>query len=853
MKKWQKKSNKEPSKEPQIVFEDAFFFWPAWKRFLYRVLFSAFLYLGLIFSFFLLILQIERWFYLAIISFLFFFFLLIKQGRAELPLSEENLTKPNLNLARFLSPRARDVLLESKDVAINQQMSLEAALLLILLFQEEITEALSFLDIFPTDIEEMKECLQKEKAEKTEEITKQNYKLFLENICCQALIESVNLKRNSITVESLMLALYSFPDSHAFAVFNLFHLEKSDLLTAFEMNRLSREKGIEVLKGLADKEQISFQPKRIKVNRSFTSRPTPVLDFYGVDFTELALKLKIGVMIGHQQEYQSLVDILNRSGKRNVLLIGPAGVGKETIVSYLAFNLVRDKVPSGLRDYRLISLSLSSLFGDIEEPVEVFNRLTKITKELLVNRDIILYLPQFHNYKSLAQKGGYNALDTFQSLINASWVPIIAATTPEDYRRYLEEDSIVKENFEIIKVQALTSEEAITFLAFRSLELQHQTKIKVSFKAIKRAVALAQRFLTTVPLPSSAESLLTEAIEGARRNNKKIVTEQDIVDLVSLKTQIPLDISSAEEKEKLLNLEKLIHEQLINQEEAVQLVASALRQYRAGLSSINKPIAVFLFVGPTGVGKTELAKTLARIYFGSEKTMIRFDMAEYQDKKSIYRFIGSPEGDNAGALTEAVKNNPFSLILLDEFEKAHPDVLNIFLSLFDEGRLTDNLGQTIDFTNTIIIATSNALSDFIKDEIEKGTETQKLSEILKKKLTNFFKPELLNRFTEVVVFKPLTQEHLEEIVKLKLRELANSLMKNKKIKLLFDEEVVAKLAQLGYNPIFGARPLDSVIRHYIKDNLAKAILKEKIGPNSQITFFLENGEFQTKITTASIN
>jgi len=379
------------------------------------------------------------------------------------------------------------------------------------------------------------------------------------------------------------------------------------------------------------------------------------------------------------------------------------------------------------------------------------------------------------------------------------------------------------------------------------LELKRKTKITISFKAIKRAVLLAQRFLTSIPLPSSAESLLTEALEGVRRKGKKIVCEQDVVDLVSSKTQVPLEVSSEQEREKLLNLEKLIHESLINQEEAVSLVSAALRQYRAGLISSKKPISSFLFVGPTGVGKTELAKVLAKIYFGSEETMIRFDMAEYQDRKSIYRFIGDPEGTMSGALTEAVKNNPFSLILLDEFEKAHPDVLNIFLAVFDEGRLTDNLGQVIDFTNTIIIATSNALSDFIKNEIEKGIHSQELSQTLKKKLTNFFKPELLNRFNEVIVFRPLTLENLKEIVKLKLNELSFALLKNKKIELSFDNSVIERLSQLGYNPIFGARPLDSVIRRYIKDNLASSILKKKVGIGAKVHFTLEKNEFKAEI------
>ncbi|MFA7295517.1 MAG: AAA family ATPase, partial [Candidatus Paceibacterota bacterium] len=237
---------------------------------------------------------------------------------------------------------------------------------------------------------------------------------------------------------------------------------------------------------------------------------------------------------------------------------------------------------------------------------------------------------------------------------------------------------------------------------------------------------------------------------------------------------------------------------------------------------------------------------LAKNYYGSEKNMIRFDMAEYQDRKSIFRFIGSPEGEVTGALTEAVKNNPFSLLLLDEFEKAHSDVLNIFLSIFDEGRITDNFGTVIDFTNTIIIATSNALSEFIKEEIEKNVSVEELARKLKDKLTGYFKPELLNRFDEVVVFKPLTKSHLKEIVALKLKALSEELMKNRKIELVFEDEVIEKLATLGYNPIFGARPLDAVIRHFIKEKLAQAILKGETENLSKIKFFLEGKEIKAQ-------
>lgn len=840
-----KKPQKKVEGKKELYFSDIFFSWPAWKRLFYKVILTVFISLGLIFSFSLILFRIEPWQNLGILIMFFFVYVFQKQNFSDLPLTEEYLRKKKINLARFLSPQAKNVLIEAKNISFAFQLDFFHALFYTLLHKREIIDALSILDISSGDIKELMEKIKEEKINR-KEITEKNYQKFLEKIVYLAFFEAKGIKKDCISPESLILALYHVNDSKIADVFNFYRVEKNDLAIAFVLNYLSRIKGIEVVRGLADKKEFDFRLKRIKVNRSFTSRPTPFLDLYGLDFTELALRLKIGIMIGHAQEYQSLLDLLCRQGKRNILLVGPAGVGKDTIVSYLAFNLVRDKTPFKLRDRRLISLSLSSFLEDTKEPLEVYDRLTKITKELLINRDIIIYLPQFHNYKLLAQKGGFTALDIFRSLINSSWVPVIAATTPGDYRRYLESDPIIKENFEIIKVKELSSEESVRFLAYRSLGLQRKTKVKISYKAIKRAVILARRFLTSMPLPSSAESLLTEAIEGVRREGRKIVLEQDIVDLVSLKTQVPLEISSEEERKKLLNLEKLIHERLINQEKAVNLVSAALRQYRAGLTSIKKPIGVFLFVGPTGVGKTQLAKTLAKIYFGSEKTMIRFDMVEYQDRKSINRFIGNPEGTISGSLTEAVKNNPFSLILLDEFEKAHSDVLNIFLPVFDEGRLTDNLGQVIDFTNTIIIATSNALSDFIKDEIEKKVDIDTLSERLKKKLTNYFKPELLNRFNEVVVFRPLTQEHLKEIVKLKLNELTFALSKNKKIELSFDNSVIEQLAKLGYNPIFGARPLDSVIRHYIKDNLASSILKRKIGPNTKVHFVFEKNEFKVK-------
>ena len=824
-----------------FILEDAYLFWSEWKRFIYRIIFQVFIFCGLLVSSLMIVLEVQKYFYLGILLVIFFIFIFIKKNFSDLPLESRYLEKKRVNLALFLSPQAKEILIESRRLALQKKIDFSLACLSVCLTKPEIIASLKYLDITEDKIKEMQDKILSQPASQLEPM-----KDIMLNLVKQAIKEACDLKQSSVNSFNLMLALYDLGDNTVINILDWFDLDKNDLAIALAINLMSRRRNIEPIRGLTDTPESLFKPKKIKVNRSLTSRPTPTLDNFSTDFTELASRLKIGIMIGHLVEYENLITILNRPGSHNVLLVGPAGIGKETIVSYLAYNLVRNNVPNSLRDYRLINLSFASLFKDTKTPFEACNRLTTIIHEVLLNHDIILYLPQLHNYKLLMQEGGMSAFEVLKPLFEAQ-TPIIATTTLEDYHLYLEQDSSINDVFEIIKVNEVCPEEAIKILAFQSIIWHRKTKVQVSYHAIKRAVMLAQRFLTNNPLPSSAESLLTEAIEGARRKKAKFITEQDIVSLVSVKTNIPLEVSPPAERERLLSLEKYIHESFINQEEAVGLVSGALRQYRAGLANPNKPIGVFLFVGPTGVGKTELAKILAKIYFGSEKTMVRFDMSEYQDPRGIFRFIGDPEGTTRGALTEAIKSKPFSLILLDEFEKAHQKVLDLFLPLFDEGRLTDNLGETINFTNTIIIATSNALSDFIKKEIEKGTAFTQLTIQLKQKLTNYFKPELINRFDEVVVFKPLTEENLREIVKLKLNGL-KEVMNNKKIDLNFDESVVNKLAQLGYNPIFGARPLDAVIRHFIKDKLAELILTQELSKGCHIQCTFQDEKFKFLIT-----
>ena len=353
---------------------------------------------------------------------------------------------------------------------------------------------------------------------------------------------------------------------------------------------------------------------------------------------------------------------------------------------------------------------------------------------------------------------------------------------------------------------------------------------------------LAKKYLADKLLPSSAEGLLKSAIVAAEQRGEKVLGP-DLVTLVAeSQVHIPLHEADQGEAEKLLHIEDVVHERLIDQEEAVTAVAEALREYRSGLARQGGPIASFLFVGPTGVGKTELAKILTKIQFGSEKMMVRFDMTEYQDKESFTRFIGSPDGKMSGALTDAIREKPYSLVLLDEFEKAFPDILNLFLQVFDDGRLTDNLGRTIDFTNTIIIATSNAHSDIINEALGKGEGMADIEGYLKSRLSDVFKPELLNRFSKIIVFKNLMPADLQKIVALNLADLA-ALVKAQGIYIDFDPTAILEIVKLGYDPAFGARPLRRMIDEKIKAPLSSAILGKTITKGDRVKLVYENDAF----------
>jgi len=579
------------------------------------------------------------------------------------------------------------------------------------------------------------------------------------------------------------------------------------------------------------------------MNRAWTARPTPTLDRYGEDLTNLAREEQVGFLIGHDKEFEHLLQVLARPGKPNALLVGSVGVGKSTMIAHLAFRIIKDRVPSALFDRRLVELHVSALVGDAS-PEEAAGRMKQVVEEVITAGNVVLSIPNVHELFREARLGGVDPIDILLPVLKSEAVPVIAETYPAEFKRIVEPRSAFMEQFEVVEVPEITPAEATRFLTYTSLLLEQEFGIVITFRAVRRAVELAHRYFRERPLPGSALDLLEQSFAKAADDGAKELTEAHVTAVAERQSKVPIAAAGEDEAKKLLNLEVIIHERLVNQSAAVKAVARALREYRSGLSRQGGPIATFLFVGPTGVGKTELAKILARVQFGASSAMHRFDMSEYQTKDSIMRFIGNPDGSRTGALTDAVRTMPYSLILLDEFEKAHPDILNLFLQVFDDGRLTDSIGRTADFTNTIIIATSNAHSDFIKEEIEKGKRSEDIADELKKKLTTYFRPELINRFSDIIVFRNLNVAEVEKIAGILVNEVTRALREAHGIELDVTKDAVGEIARRGWSPIFGARPLRQAISEHLRGPLAEMILRRELVRGGRYSLTFEGGTFR---------
>ncbi|MHB9019745.1 MAG: AAA family ATPase [Minisyncoccota bacterium] len=835
-------------KKLELYFEDPRLNMSHLGRFLVRLVFYS--NFGILTALCILALTSPiKWiFWLGILLVLFIVDFIMHLGKAERSLRGQLSGK--VNLLKYTAPAAFTILEYGFDRSLLLGGNFYLYVLKKLIERNDIKDGLSRMDVkledFGNKVDEMLEASlaqKKEYGSKTEH--REILRKEIEKILVLALDQAASSGNRYITPKDIFAAL-SYCDSHGvLRVLEFFNIDAGDLENSLIFSNYYKSfKFLRNLPSTLD-EFISFsRPYKVRhrvMNRAWTARPTPFLDQFSVDLTDYALIESIGFLVGHQQEYSRLIDIVSRQSRPNVLLVGDPGVGKGAIVKHLVYEITKDRVPSQLFDKRVIELKVTDLLIGVEQ-TEIQNRVNKVVNEIVSAGNIILYIPEVHNLIKMSGKVGLNAADVFFPSFNSSAFSVIATTIPKELKQMSDEQGQFIEVFETINVPDISIAEAMKLLVYKSLILEKQFKITINFNAIKQAVILSSKYFKDKSLLTSSEELLKESISNVKERGDKVLNGDDILDIAQRKISIPLRQAKELEATKLLNLESIIHEKYIDQEEAVKAVSQALREYRSGLSRKGGPIATFLFVGPTGVGKTELSKILTKIQFGSSNAMIRFDMSEYQDKQSIFKFIGSPDGSMSGNLTDAVMKNPYSLILLDEFEKAHPDILNIFLQVFDDGRLTDNFGKVADFSNTIIIATSNASSNFIKEEIERGKPMIQIRDEVKKKLTEYFKPELINRFSGIIVFKDLSKDDISAIARILLNGLAKDLMDSHGMEIKFTDEAIQKISIWGYDPVFGARPLRGVISDKIRSVLAEKILKNEIKKGGSLLISVKNEE-----------
>lgn len=638
-----------------------------------------------------------------------------------------------------------------------------------------------------------------------------------------------------------------------------------------------------------------------KDNKQKNNSATPLLDKYGRDLNILAQEEKIDPVIGRNREIERVIQILSRRTKNNPILIGEPGVGKTAVTEGLAQRLINGNIPKVLASKRIISLNMASLVAGTKYRGDFEDRLKKIIDEIIENKNIILFIDEMHTLIGTgAAEGSMDAANILKPALSRGEIQVIGATTLKEYKKYIEKDSALERRFQTIMVNEPSAEDAISILKGIRNKYEKFHCAKITDEAIKAAVKISQRYITDRFLPDKAIDLMDEAAAKVRlktvniptnisqleqkiqdlkkakekaidnqyyelaatirdqeiqikeelataktawetQNNAQIaVTEEDIADVATLWTGIPVKRLVAKEADRLLHIEDIIHKRVVGQNEGVNAVAKAIRRARAGLKDPKRPIGSFLFLGPTGVGKTELARSLAEAIFGDESAMIRFDMSEYMEKHTVSRMLGAPPGyigyDEGGLLTDAVRRKPYAVILLDEIEKAHPDIFNILLQVLDDGRLTDSQGRTVDFKNTVIIMTSNAGAFKLQPQKtntmgfavnEDKQIKQNAKKIVMDEVKRQFKPEFLNRIDEIIIFEPLTDKELTQIVTLLLNDVQKRLAEMD-IELIIKDEVKSYLLKHGTDTIYGARPLKRAVQRYLQDPLAEQLLQKSI-------------------------
>ncbi|MGL4796503.1 MAG: ATP-dependent Clp protease ATP-binding subunit [Paraclostridium sp.] len=598
------------------------------------------------------------------------------------------------------------------------------------------------------------------------------------------------------------------------------------------------------LKNEVKKKEVQQPKKKNKLN-------IPTLEKYGRNLTQYTAENKIDPVIGREKEIQRVIQILSRRTKNNPVLIGDPGVGKTAIAEGLAYKIESEDVPEVLKGRILYTLDIGSMLAGAKYRGEFEERIKKVVDEVVNSPEILLFIDEIHTIVG-AGATGENTMDASNILkpsLSRGDIQVVGATTIEEYRKHIEKDTALERRFQPVLVEEPTKEDTLRILEGLREKYENHHKVKITDDALKSAIDLSIRYITDRYLPDKAIDVIDEAASRVRiklkgdKNQIIVVDSEIIAEVVGLWTGVPISKIVEAEADKLLRLEDILHDRVVGQDQAVKSIAKAIRRSRAGLKDPNRPIGSFLFLGPTGVGKTELSKALAEVQFGDENQIIRIDMSEYMEKHAVSRLIGAPPGyighDEGGQLTEKVRRNPYSVVLFDEIEKAHNDVFNILLQILDEGRLTDSKGKTIDFKNTIIIMTSNVGATTISkqkilgfsttssiDTAEK-TNYEKMRENIMTELKSKFRPEFLNRIDDTIVFHSLNQGNLSEIVKIMSKRLVERL-KAMNIDLDISDEATIFIAEVGLDLEYGARPLKRAIQKELEDSLSEEILKGNI-------------------------
>ncbi len=585
--------------------------------------------------------------------------------------------------------------------------------------------------------------------------------------------------------------------------------------------------------------------KKGTLGHDLTYGYTPTLDQFSIDWTNIIGRRGYEEIIGNTNEIELTEKILGRKGPRNVLIVGEIGSGRKSIIhSVIKKSLLQQSSPE-VNNKRFVQLDIVSLSSNIDSYEKTEAIINKCLNEAISAGNIVLIINDLHDFLGAEKKAGI--MDVSGILLPYLTDPrmqSICLTTFQGLHKYIEAKPAILSVFEKIEIPEISAKETMLILENMVFRLEKEYGKFIVYESLKEIIDLSGKYVST-PFPQKAISLLQDAFTySSQFSENDLILPEHIDQILSQKTKIPLGRIKSQEKETLLNLESSLHKRVISQDDAIKEISSAMRRARSGVQTKKGPMGGFLFLGPTGVGKTETAKALAEIYFGSEDKMIRLDMSEFQRREDIARLLGTET--QPGILTTKVRENPFSLVLLDEIEKSYPDILNIFLQVLDEGYVNDNFGNKVNFSNTIIIATSNAGYKIILQALQ---ENKEMPEIKKELLdyvfaNNLFRPEFVNRFDGVVVFKSLTESDLKQIATLQLNKIANNL-KKKKISMLITDELKEKIVKLGFHPIFGAREMKRVIQDNVENAIAKALLSDKISPGD--TFEIKPIDFEVKI------